>query len=288
MTLLAVVGDGATTTAIALAAAWPATDPREPVVVEADATGGSLAAWFDVPLSPSLSSVVTALHHAESDAGWDAVRPMIRRDARGVAFVPAPFRRREASTAVAQAERLLWPACGDLLDTVVIADVGSVDPDRLPDVVRRAEFVLVGHRQHDASPPAATVRIERLAEQVDAVSAGGARPGIVLVGEQPFGLREIRDFVAPDLPGWTLPVDPLSAAVLAGRPGVSERRLVRLPLMRAASVLAADLAASVGPASATTTDAGLDPVFDDDTGPGPVTGGDVATDGPLLHLGGER
>ena len=60
MTVVTVLGDAATTTALALAAGWRSSD--QVVVVEADPSGGSLAAWLDVPLAPSLSTVVATLH----------------------------------------------------------------------------------------------------------------------------------------------------------------------------------------------------------------------------------
>jgi hypothetical protein len=41
-----------------------------------------------------------------------------------------------------------------------------------------------------------------------------------------------------------LPVDDLTAAVFAGRTGVSERRLARLPLIREASALARQVASA--------------------------------------------
>ena len=57
MTILAVAGDRCSTTAVALAASWPAGD--DVLLVEADPSGGDLAAWFDLPVTPSLSTVVT-------------------------------------------------------------------------------------------------------------------------------------------------------------------------------------------------------------------------------------
>jgi hypothetical protein len=48
----------------------------------------------------------------------------------------------------------------------------------------------------------------------------------------------------------TLPVDPLGAAVLAGRAGVSARRLQRLPLLRATARLADHLVAQRGSTAA--------------------------------------
>ena len=58
MSIVAIAGDVSTTTAVALASAWPVGE--DILVVEADPTGGDLAAWFDMPVAPSLSTVVTS------------------------------------------------------------------------------------------------------------------------------------------------------------------------------------------------------------------------------------
>jgi hypothetical protein len=74
---------------------------------------------------------------------------------------------------------------------------------------------------------------------------------LTIIGSDPFDPDEIARFIdttSPDaLAGANLlPDDPLSAAVLAGRTGVSAKRLRRLPLMRSASDIAAILRSSVG------------------------------------------
>ncbi len=56
VTVIAVVGDATTTTAVAIAVGWPAAD--EVIVLEADPSGGSLAAWLDTPSQPSLATIV--------------------------------------------------------------------------------------------------------------------------------------------------------------------------------------------------------------------------------------
>lgn len=254
MTLIVVGGDGATTSAVALAAGWPEPDANEPdsvgvdvVVVEADPTGGSLAAWLDTPLSPSLSSVVTALHQGSTSGAtrpsqWSTVDTMIRRSAAGIRFIPAPFRTREASGAIGEAERSLFPLLAALEHTVALVDVGRMDPLRLPPAVRHADLTVVVHRQDASSAPAATVRLERLAETTEALCDAGADVGLALVGDTPFSLDEVVDFARPTEAAHSLAFDPLSAAVLAGRTGVSTRRLTRLPLMRSAARAASDLA----------------------------------------------
>ncbi len=269
MALIVVGGDGATTSALALAAGWPEPDAHEPdsdgatvetishgavhrhavdvVVVEADPTGGSLAAWLDTPLSPSLSSVVTSLHQGSTSGAtsanrWSTIDTMIRRSAAGIRFIPAPFRMREARGAISEADLSLFPLLATLDHTIALVDVGRIDPLRLPPAVRHAELTLVVHRQDASSAPAATVRLERLAETTEALCDVGADVGLALVGDAPFSLDEVADFARPTGPAHSLALDPLSAAVLAGRTGVSSRRLARLPLMRSAARAASDLA----------------------------------------------
>ncbi|MEX2626307.1 MAG: hypothetical protein WD225_05450, partial [Ilumatobacteraceae bacterium] len=101
MSLVAVIGDAATTTTLALAATWP----DDPLVVEADPTGGSMAAWLDLPGEPTLSTVVTRV----PTAGWPAVEQLTHRSPSGLRVVPAPIRSIEAVRAVAEADRNLFP-----------------------------------------------------------------------------------------------------------------------------------------------------------------------------------
>jgi hypothetical protein len=76
------------------------------------------------------------------------------------------------------------------------------------------------------------------------LEAFGATPSaliVAVIGSVPFDLGEIETFLA-DSVGVNaivgLPVDELAASVFGGRTGVSERRLSRLPLLRAARDLA--------------------------------------------------
>ncbi len=259
MSMILIGGDHSTTTTLALAAGWPHDEPREAIVVEADPTGGSLAAWLDMPLGPSLSSLVTTLHQrSSSGAGGDVlastVDSMTRRSTAGVRLIPAPFHAREAHGAIGEAQRTLFPLLGDSPGAVALVDVGRLDPLHLPAVACAAELCLVVHRQDASSAPAATVRLERLSETIGALRARGRRVGLVMIGDDPFSLAEVVDFTDPDGPAWALPVDSLAAAVLAGRAGVSGRRLARLPLMRATARVAAELARSVGSDRSTASD----------------------------------
>jgi len=249
VTSIALVGDCTTTTALAVAAGWPESE-RDLIIFEADPTGGSLAAWLDTPLSPSLSAVVTALHASPGStpaAMRATLDSLVRRSDAGIRFVPAPFRTREARSAVNEAERSLLPLIEQFDDAINLLDLGRIDPGRVPIGCRHAAMSLVCHRQDASSAPAATVRLERLAESVEALRATGHNVGIVLIGNEPFALDEILEFAAPEAPGWELAVDPLAAAVFAGRSGVSARRLARLPLVRSASHIASGLNHMLGP-----------------------------------------
>ena len=84
MSLVAIAGDHATTTTLALAAAWPVSDDL--LVIEADPRGGSLAAWLDIPLAPSLSAVVTRATGGE----WSVIERLSRYDTFGSARGPRP------------------------------------------------------------------------------------------------------------------------------------------------------------------------------------------------------
>ena len=237
MSLVCVTGDCTTTTAVALAAAWPVSEPA--VVVELDPRGGALAGWFDVPLSPSLSTLVASAHGTAA-GGHTAVEldDLVRTGENGLSFVPAPLRSREAIRAVAEARRTVVPvlAAGG---RVVIADVGAPFPGAAAsDLVDGADVAVVCHRQDPASPGAASVRLERLREQVRSATEVAPEVVVALIGAQPFDAAQVADHVDPSLPWIELAVDPLAAATIAGREGISARRMRRLPLPRTAHRLA--------------------------------------------------
>lgn len=264
MASIAFVGDVTTTTAVAVASGWPTSGivagggedagptRREVVVVECDPTGGSLAGWFDTGLSPSLSTAVARLHPvADADTGrrWATLEQLVRRSDRGPRFLPAPLRPSEVRGVVAEARRVLLPTLRAAPGVVALVDVGR--PDTAPtEALAEVDLVVVVHRQEPASPGAATVRIERLAETFDRLA--DLAPALLLVGEEPFGLTEVAAHVGARSSAWSIAVDPLAAATLAGRRGVGARRHPRLPLMRTAAAVANDLERLVGERGPTT------------------------------------
>lgn len=258
MSLIALIGDCTTTTAIAVAAAWPV--ERDVVVLEADRTGGSLAGWLDTPPTPSLTTVVAArrshpVTRTTEDDGfrWADVSYAIQSSPSGVRFLAAPVRSREASSAIAEAERTLIPML-DALDTpTVIADVGHhAAADPLPGAVLDATAVVVLHRQEPSSVGAEAVRLDRLVEVLEQLATTRGRVVLGVIGDEPFDVAEIADYVGSKTAitiaaAHPIDLDPLSASVLAGRAGVSAKRLARLPLARSIASLATDLLAVDAP-----------------------------------------
>ena len=248
MTIVAVVGDATTTTTVAIAAGWPT--GRDVLVLEADPGGGSLAGWLDVPAQPSLATIVA---NAGTDAGRDhravleTVDAMARRSDSGVRFVATAVRARAAHRAVEEAAVVVIPALA-ASPTTVLADVGTHRNGQPPSpALRAADAVVVVHRQATASAAAATVRIDRLVEAVEELAHLDATFVLAVIGTSPFAPAEIGAFLdeaVPDTVQHTVSLadDPLTAATLAGRAGVSAKRLRRLPLMRDAARVAAQLA----------------------------------------------
>ena len=237
MAIVAVVGDTCTTTTVALASAWPVSS--EALIVEADPTGGDLAAWFDLPVLPSLSTVVTSA----LDASWAEIDRHTRLAPSGMRLIPAPPSAAEARHAVIQSARSLAPALAALASPVAIVDAGRLEGGAsfTHPLVTPAAVTVVVHHQRAQSARAAAVRLQRLADDVETMSATPTGLVVAVVGAEPFDLEQIDAFVCSSAAGTPvvgLPIDSLAAAVYAGRAGVSARRLARLPLARAARHLA--------------------------------------------------
>lgn len=235
MSLIAVTGDCATTTAVALAATWVG----EVVVLEADRSGGSLAGWLDVPASPSLATIVA--NSAGPGRGIDdVIESMTQRSGSGVRIIPNAVRARPAHRAIEEAATHVLPALA-ARHSVVIVDLGAHRAgEQLSPVLRSAASVVLVHRQAVASAAAAAVRIERLVECVEDLAHLETPVLLAIIGADPFEPAEIAQFVeqsVPDVLAGTMVLadDSLSAATIAGRAGVSAKRLARLPLLRDAA-----------------------------------------------------
>ena len=241
MTLLAVCGDASTTTAFALARSWPADGV---LLVEADPTGGDLAAWFDRPERPGVATAVT-----QASAGsWPQIASQLQ-PADGVDTLLMPIRSGEAEVAGREAGVRLAPTLAALDSVIAIADCGSVNPNVTPTMVSQAALVALTIRQPTTSARAAAAHLDRVSEVFDALRARGVATVVVVVGETPYRASEIAEFlsgtasadddVAP-VNVITLADDPFAAAAIAGRHR-SRYRFERSALGRSARAAAAEL-----------------------------------------------
>jgi len=242
MTLIAVVGDCTTTTCLAIAATWV----DELVVLEADRSGGSLSAWLDTPVTPSLSTIV-----ANAPITLPTITAMTQRSTSGISFIAAPIRSRVAATAISEATTSVFPLLASPDQPAVLADAGRyIASDSPPAILALTQLIVLCHRQEPASTGAETARLERLMEVVESLAPLGIPIVLVVIGPDPFDPDEIASFIRDTSPDalaavHLLPTDGLASAVLAGRVGVSAKRLLRLPLLRAAADLSATIHAAL-------------------------------------------
>ena len=236
MTLLAVCGDASTTTAFALASMWPTPDV---VLVEADASGGDLAAWLDIPEQPG---VATAVAMAPTGS-WPVIEAQIQRHG-SLSVLPMPVRAGEAAVAAREAAVRLLPTLSALADLTAIADCGFCHPSQLSSAVTQAALVVVTIRQPATSPRAAAAHLDRVGEIVDALGVRALPTIAVVIGEEPYRASEISDFLggpAAYLPVLVVADDAVGAAAVAGRERVV-RGFSRSHLAKTAGPAASELA----------------------------------------------
>ena len=236
MSLVAVVGESCTTTAVGMAAAWPVGDPC--MVAEFDPAGGCLTAWLDVPRAPGLADVAAS----PTPGSWATIKSMVQRAGSGLDVLVAPTRSVEAAAVVLAATNTVLPVLSALDSPVVIADGGRLRGG-ISALVSQAGIVVVAHRQHSGSAAAAALGFERLAELISQLAVRSIPTVVALVGARPYTAEEVAEFVQADSVV-SLADDPWAAAVLAGRAG-STLRLRRSPLMRSLAELAGVVSTSL-------------------------------------------
>lgn len=232
---------GVTTTALALAATWP--PDRRCLLVEADPFGGVIAARYRLADSPGLASLA-----AVARRGLDEV--LVGRHTQqlpgGVRLLVGPASAEEAHAVLRDLAGALatWSASQSGVD--VIVDCGRFAPGSATmGVMAEAGRVLVLARPTlDQLRPAGL----RLAALRDA----GIRPGLLLVGDRPYGPSEVAAALGVEVAG-VIAWDPRTAAVLAGTRGAL-RALRRSRLVRSAATLAEGMVTLVDPGSGTPMD----------------------------------
>lgn len=236
MSIVIVTGDARSTTALALALAWP----HDALLIEADPRGGILAGWLGIAPSPSLSDVLVAAsaeRAGETEAPIDVLvacaRPLPYRSQ----VVVGPVRPLEASVASFRfGEWLLPQLVADGGD--IIVDRGAFESSRftIPDAVH-----LIVHRQVPMGVAGAAARIEQLREQCEQLRSTIDQLALVVIGTSPFDPADVAEHLG--IPhAFVLPDDRFAASVLCGRSHCSRRRFAHLPLLRAAAAVGTALA----------------------------------------------
>lgn len=232
MTLLALASlkasPGVTTAAVALGGVWPRDGA---LLVEADPDGGVLTTRFDLPAEGrSMTSLAAAGRHRVTEA---LVRQHAQTLPGGLPAVPASPVPSQASSAVRQLARPMAVVLSgsDGLDAIVDCGRLNAASPAWP-LAQVADLLLVVCR-----PRLEELRLV-LAGLTDAPTAG---VGLLLIGDQPFGLSQIREVFAERVgvdEVYTLADDPRSAQTLIDQGGNGTRGLRRSPLLRSARSIA--------------------------------------------------
>lgn len=239
---------GVTTTALALAWAWPQVAPdRRVLVVDADMAGGDLASGYLRGAVSSTDGVLGLAAARPTDLGaglWDHVIA-VNESATSLLLTGI------SDPAQARSLAGVWPALaevfadpdGELAGVDVLVDLGRVGTAHEVAALRaRADLVLLVLRSSLRASAAARATGRRLVEERTGLPGGTDSLGCVVIGEgQPYGAGEIAAAVG-------LPVrarmawDPPSAAVLSDGDAASWR-FVRSALMRSATACVTELLA---------------------------------------------
>ena len=237
---------GVTTTALALAAAWPA--PRR-LLAELDPAGGDLEIRLGLPAGGGgLAALAAAARRPQSR---HSLWPFACELAGGLHVLPAPPGADQAGaclqalTAAGVLQRLAAEAAAG--EAVVIADCGRLDPAAVTAQAGvLAGVVLVVARPHLSD-------LAHLAGRLEAIRQHATAAGLVLVtgtglprGDPAYPAAEISQALGAPVLG-SLPADPRGVAVLLAGRGQQARAGRRLPLARAARELAAAVTGALPP-----------------------------------------
>jgi hypothetical protein len=227
---------GATTLVVGLGQAWPTTDSRQRLVVEADPDGGVLAARYqDLRADRTMADAVVAVRRQ-----FELGRLLqCTRSVHGLPVLPAPPSADQTHSAlVAGGDRL---AAGlaetDSIDALV--DVGRLTArsPALP-LAQRAAVTLVVARTRFEDVAALSARVVEL-------RAVGVDPWLVSVGSRPYDPSRIAD--AAELPLFAVIPTDTRAATHLQMGGGTDRRIRRSLLWRTMTEVASHLFGLVAP-----------------------------------------
>ena len=194
MTVIALISakhaPGTTTAAVAMALATG----HGALVVEADPHGGDIAARARVPLEPGLITMAAAGRHLASPLPVHT-----QALPSGVEAVVAPTEPQQASTALAAVADRLVPALQERGNAFV--DCGRWSPvTAVSTIFSACDMVVVV-----AEPSVAG--IEHVRARREAMQAVSARLTVLLVGDRPYGPRDVEAALGLPTVG-PLPMDP--------------------------------------------------------------------------------
>jgi MinD-like ATPase involved in chromosome partitioning or flagellar assembly len=228
---------GATTTAIGLAAAWPA--PRR-LLVEADLDGGVLAARCRLAYEPGLVTLAAATRGPLSERDVAAHTQQLEA---GASVLCAPTRPEQIGAALRACGPALASCLARLDDATAVVDIGRAWPSSpVAPLVEVADVVVMVCRPR-------VDEVQQLVARVDALRRVTSAVRVVLVGDAPYGRGDVDAVLGSEDGGvvvGVLPVDPRGADALNGQRGPSGWAERRAPLLRAVADLAGALATDVG------------------------------------------
>lgn len=219
---------GVTTTALALAASWPA--GRQCLLVEADPFGGVISSRYGLGDSPGLSSLAAvARRDLDEEVVWDHAQVLPG----GLPVLIGPA---SADEAIAVLRDLVGPLvawASHVEDVDVVVDCGRLGPKSpIGPLLSAGPGMVLSRPTLEQLRPAAL----RLA----ALQASGIEGSMLLVGDTPYGPAEVTAALAVPVAG-VIAWDPRTAAVLTGSGG-KVRDLRRSLLVRSVATLANQLA----------------------------------------------
>jgi len=222
---------GATTTAFALTLTWPGRG----LLAECAPAGGVLARGYfrcHQPPGQDLWNLArTAVNGADATQAevWQQTIPL-DGDSEHLLLpgLTDPF----LSVQIAPST---WETIADVfadLPLTVLADTGPIGPDTPFPLLRAADLVMVVMRPTLAQVTAAQPRIERLRKSLGAVPLA-----LCLIGDRPYGAREVRAELGDVVATYVLPIDVRAARVLSNGADTDRerRRIERGNLVRTAS-----------------------------------------------------
>lgn len=227
---------GATATALAVAASLKVADGRRKVLLEADATGGTLAIRYRLPVEPGLLTLAAAVRGGldSSDALWRHAQELPG----GLPVIVCPDGPEQVHAAMAAGGAQLGRFLNNLRDVDVMCDVGRLAPDSpaLPFVAEASAVLMVARPTAEQLQPAAR-RMLMLRPLVSNL-------GWVLVGQKPYGPADVEATYEFPVVG-VMADDPRS--VLSLERGTVSKRLRRQPFIRSATTLAETLSGWLSP-----------------------------------------